>query len=115
MSILSGMNVGRFNKRVGIYRYKETTNDIGATVNDLVLVKTVWAEIRPYRGNEQLEYYKAVNSTAIRVTMRHTDISAKDVLKYHGREFEVQYVNDLLEDDAYDEVVCTEILDHEAT
>ena len=58
MSRVKGIDPGRLNHRVTIKRYAEKEDDLGNTVNELVPVKTVWAEILPIKGQEGLEYYK---------------------------------------------------------
>ncbi len=113
MSRLKGIDPGRLNKRVTIMRYADTTDDMGNTVNVLEPLRTVWAEIRPTRGKEGLEYYKDKNSEMYKVTVRMTDVTEKDVLVFKGRQFLINYVTNPLEAGYYLEIFCTEEKDHE--
>lgn len=113
MSLLKGMNPGRLNHRITIMRYQETIDDAGNTVNMLAPYKTVWAEIRPTRGTEQIEYYKVMDTQAYKVTIRCTDVTVKDALLFKGRQFLINSIANPLEDNYYLELLCTEDLDHE--
>lgn len=113
MSRLKGIDPGRLSRRVTIMRYADTTDDMGNTVNVLSPLKTVWAEIRPTRGKESLEYYKDKNSEMYKITIRYTDVTEKDVLVFKGRQFLINYITDPLEEHYYLEIFCTEEKDHE--
>lgn len=58
LSQVKGINPGRLKQRVTIMRYQESEDELGNTVNTLAPLKSCWAEFRPVRGKEQLEYYK---------------------------------------------------------
>ena len=80
----------------------------------MVLAKraTVWAELRPVRGTEFLEYYKEANALQFKVTMRYrSDLTEKDVLVYGGRQFEINSAINIMEGRVYMEVYCTESKD----
>lgn len=70
MSLVKGINPGRLKHRVTIMRYQETEDELGNTVYELAPLKKCWAELRPVRGKEQLEYYKSVNDLMYKVTVR---------------------------------------------
>ena len=103
MSLVKGINPGRLKHRVTIMRYQETEDELGNTVYELAPLKTCWAELRPVRGKEQLEYYKSVNDLMYKVTIRRTDVTEKDVILFRGRQFQINY---------YLELMCTESKDH---
>lgn len=73
MTQVKGINPGRLKHRVMIMRYQAAEDELGNTVHELVPLKKCWAEIRPVRGKEQLEYYKNVNDLMYKVTIRYTD------------------------------------------
>lgn len=106
------VNAGRLNKRVNIYRYTTITDSLGQDKTVLRLVKTVWAELRPTRGTEFIEYYKEANALQYKVTMRYlSELTEKDVLVYHDRQFAINSIINIMEDNAYMEVYCTETKD----
>ncbi len=112
MSTLRGINPGRLRHKVTIMRYQDTEDTLGNTVNVLAPLKSVWAEIRPTRGQEQLEVYKNTNEQSYKITMRHTDVTTKDVLRYKGRQFQINAIANPLEDNYILELICTESIDH---
>ena len=91
---------------------KETEDELGNTVYELAPLKTCWAELRPVRGKEQLEYYKSVNDLMYKVTIRRTDVTEKDVILFRGSQFQINYITIPLEDNYYLELMCTESKDH---
>ena len=112
MSLVKGINPGRLKHRVTIMRYQKTEDDLGNAVHELSPFRKCWAEIRPVRGKEHLEYYKNVNDLMCKITIRHTDVTEKDVILYNGRQFQINYITNPLEDNYYLELMCTESKDH---
>lgn len=113
MSMVKGINPGRFRHKVVIMRYQEAEDELGNTVNVLAPFRTVWAEIRPARGKEQLEYYKNSNTQSYKISMRYTDVTTKDVLAYKNRQLQVNAIANPLEDNYILELICTENIDHD--
>ena len=112
MKFVKPVNPGRLNKRVKILRYEEYMTELGQKKTRLREVATVWAELRPVRGTEFLEYYKEANALEFKVTMRRrSDLTEKDVLVYKGRQFEINAVINVMEADIYMEIYCTESKD----
>lgn len=104
-----GINAGRLRKKICIMRYKNEENQLGGTVVKLEPFKTVYAEIRPLRGKEYLEYYKDNNSLEYKITVRYIpDLSPSDVLKYRGRQFLINSIIDVEEQGYIQEIMCTE-------
>ena len=115
MSKVNGIDPGRLNHRVTIMRYQDETDDLGNTQNVLRPLKQVWAEIKPLRGKEELEYYKATNTQTFRFVIRAIacrDLSEKDVFGYRGRQFQINTIADPRMDGYYYECQCTEFKDH---
>ncbi len=112
MSLVKGINPGRLKHKVTIMRYQDTEDIMGNTVNVLSPLKSVWAEIRPKRGDEQLEYYKNTNEQSYKITIRHTDVTTKDVIQYKSRQFLINAIANPLEDNYILELLCTESMDH---
>lgn len=109
---VKAMNIGRLNKRVSIFRYSETETALGGVKTELKRIATVWAELRPMRGTEFLEYYREANALQYKVTMRwRADLTEKDVLVFEGRQFEINSIINIMEGRTYMEVYCTESKD----
>ena len=112
MSQVKGINPGRLKHRITIMRYQETEDGLGNATQELAPLKSCWAELRPVRGKEQLEYFKNVNDLMYKITIRYTDVTEKDVVAYNGRQFQINYITNPLEDNYYLELMCTESKDH---
>lgn len=112
MSQVKGINPGRLKHRITIMRYQGSEDKLGNTVQELTPIKSCWAELRPARGKEQLECFKNVNDLMYKITIRYTDVTEKDVIVYKGRQFQINYITNPLEDNYYLELMCTESKDH---
>lgn len=112
MSTVKGIDPGRLNKRVSIMRYTESLDEQYNTIMALKAIKTVWAEIRPKRGNEQAEYYKTLNTETYKITIRYTNITEKDVIEYKGQQYKIVEIVDPLLDHYYLELLCVKNIDH---
>lgn len=114
MSFVKTVNPGRMNKRVSVYRYSDVPTEMDASRTVLKKVATVWAELKPTRGTEFLEYYREANALQFKCTMRwqkSLDLTEKDVLVYQDRQFEINSILDLMEAGKYLEIYCTESKD----
>lgn len=114
MGFVKGINPGRLNKRVEIWRYADVDTETGAKRAELQKYATVWAELKPTRGTEFLEYYREANALQFKCTMRYQkslNLTEKDVLVCQGRQFEINAVLNLMEEGKYLEVYCTESRD----
>lgn len=112
MRFVKAVNPGRLNRRVDIYRYQTVETELGSSKQVLAYDRTVWAELKPTRGTEFLQYYKEANALQFKVTMRYRpELTEKDVLVYDGRQFEINAVINLMEANVYMEVYCTESKD----
>lgn len=114
MSFIREINPGRFNKRVEVWGYENQEDDrIGGKKTSLIPKMKVWAELKPVRGTEFLEYYREANELQYKVTMRYPKkpITEKDVLTSGERQFEINAVVNINEANVYLEIYCTESKD----
>lgn len=113
-STVKTIDPGRFNKRLEVYRYTDVVTELGSDRTVLTKIGCVWAELRPTRGTEFLEYYRDANSLQFKATMRYhrgIALTEKDVLVYAGRQFEINSIINIVEKNKYLEVYCTESKD----
>ena len=112
VQFVKSINLGRLNKRVSIYSYMEIETSLGASKTVLKKTASVWAELRPVRGTEFLEYYREANALQYKVTIRwRKGLTEKDVLVFEGRQFEINSIINIMEGKSYMEVYCTESKD----
>lgn len=103
------LNPGRLRKKVAVYGYQEEDSALGGKKVCLVKKMMVWAELKPNRGTEFLEYYKDANALQYKITIRYRqDITEKDILVYNGRQFEINSIININENNVALEIYCTE-------
>ena len=78
------INVGRFNKRIGILDWVEEENELGQTINKLKSVREVWAEIHPLKGREYIEGQMLEAETTYKITCRYFGEINEDMLISYG-------------------------------
>lgn len=106
------LDAGRLKKRIHIYAYSEDTDSLGQKYVSLKKKATVWAEMKPVRGIEFLEYYKDANELQYKITIRYRkNITEKDVLVRGDRQFEINSIIDIDEEHVALEIYCTESKD----
>jgi SPP1 family predicted phage head-tail adaptor len=104
-----GLSAGRLKKKIHIYGYKETDNPLGGEKVILTEKSQAWAEIKPLRGTEFLEYYRDANALQYKVTIRYRKgITEKDILVYQNRQFEINSIININEENVTLEIYCTE-------
>lgn len=103
------LDAGRLNKKVSIWGYQNVENPLGGDKVILVKKATVWAEMKPTRGTEFLEYYKDANALQYKITIRYRPgLTEKDVLVHGSRQFEINSIININEDNVALEIYCTE-------
>lgn len=64
------------------------------------------------RGTEFLEYYREANALQYKITIRYRpDLTEKDVLLYGSRQFEINSIININEDNVALEIYCIESKD----
>lgn len=103
------LNAGHLRKKVDIYGYQETDSPLGGEKVILAKKATVRAELKPVRGAEFLEYYRDANALQYKITIRYRpDLTEKDVILYGKRQFEINSIININEDNVALEIYCTE-------
>ena len=90
-------------------RYQDVPDGLGDVVARLAPCRTVYAEIRPVRGNEYTEYYKDLHEMSVKITMRFLeDLLPTDVLSWKGKQYLINSIINPEQQDYILEVMCTE-------
>lgn len=106
------LDAGRLNKRIAIWGYEQIENPLGGSKVTLKKKAEVWAEIRPVRGTEFLEYYRDSNALQYKITIRYrSGITEKDVLVRGSHQFEINSIIDIDFQHIALEIYCTEMKD----
>ena len=90
------LNAGRLKRKITFLRYADRVDEYGRTVPELVEHATVWAEVKPMRGYEYLEYYREKNKVQTKITCRYRpDIDESMVVRFNGKLHEITAVIDV--------------------
>lgn len=101
------INVGRLRKRVNILEWTETENEMGHSVEGLVLKRTVWAEIHPYRGHEKIEANMLEAESTFKITMRYFDgLTEEMYIEYKDEQYQITSIADIDMKHKYYEIIA---------
>ena len=90
------LNAGRLKHKVEIMKYEDTVDEYNRNVQGHVTHATIWAEIKPMRGFEYLDYYREKNKVQTKITCRYRDdITEKMVVKFNGKLHEITAIIDI--------------------
>lgn len=97
-------NAGKYNRRIQIYQITRGKDAAGFPADVEALVLTVYAEVKTTKGFTLIvnntDYEKALTRFTIRYPK--TVITYDMIIKYRGKTYEIQYINNV--DEANEEL-----------
>ena len=107
-------NAGKYNKRIQIYAITKGKDAAGFPTNVETLVLTVYAEVKTTKGftliTNNADFEKALTRFTIRYTQ--TPITYDMIIKYAGKQYNIEYINNIDELNEEIELQCKEIRPH---
>lgn len=107
-------NAGKYNKRIQIYAITKGKDAAGFPANVETLVLTVYAEVKTTKGftliTNNADFEKALTRFTIRYTQ--TPITYDMIIKYAGKKYNIEYINNIDELNEEIELQCKEIRPH---
>ena len=104
------INIGRLRNRIKILEYKESENELGQTVNGLVPIETVWAEIYPLKSKEYIEAGLTQTESTYKILIRwFGGLTEEMVIEYNNQQFSIVSIADLEMKHLFYEIMCKEI------
>ena len=90
------INAGELNRRIQIYRLDRTKVEGNYEVTQEELVLGCWAKVTRVSGTEMAKANADFGEEKVRFLIRYTQkvIDRKMVVRFEGREYEIQYIND---------------------
>ena len=105
------INAGKYNKIIEIYEVTRGKDAAGFPANAETLILTTYAEVKTTRG-----YTLIVNDTDFekaftRFTIRYpvTDLNRKMIIKYNGKDYSIEYLNNIDDKNVELEIQAKEI------
>lgn len=105
------LDVGRMNKRITFYQYKESTDAYNRTVQKLQSFKTVWGSVEPTTGKEYYDAQKVRNEQTYKIFTRYnSSFDTNKIIGYKNRKFKIVSMINYGESNELLQFVCTEIV-----
>lgn len=103
--------IGKLRHRVTLQELVKTDDGYGGIVETWQDVATVWAAIKPLRGNERYTAQQVQSELSHKITIRYqAGIKPQMKLLYKGRTFEIESVIDIEERHQWLELLCSEVV-----
>ena len=105
-------NAGKFNRRIGIYQVTKGKDSAGFPTKTDTLVLTVYAEIKTTKGFTLIQNNTDYEKALTRFTIRYpkTAITYDMLIKYKGKTYTIEYINNVDEENKELELQCKEVM-----
>ena len=105
------LNAGKYNKRIKIYKTEVIENENGFQTEQKTLVLSPYASVKTTRGMTLIkngtDFEKAYTNFTIRYPK--AEINRDMVIEFHGKEYSIEYLNNVNEDNVELEIQAKEI------
>ena len=105
------LNAGKYNKRIKIYKTEVIENENGFQTEQNTLVLSPYASVKTTRGMTLIkngtDFEKAYTNFTIRYPKR--EINRDMVIEFHGKEYSIEYLNNVNEDNVELEIQAKEV------
>ncbi len=111
------MNIGRLSKRITLFRFADSVDSMGQSIQKLHEVATVWADFSPVRGSEFYELKKVQSRVThkcfIRFRDEYADINSNWYLRVDDKIFDIDSAIDVDYEHKMLEIRCYERINKE--
>ena len=105
------LNAGKYNKRIKIYKTEVIENENGFQTEQKTLVLSPYASVKTTRGMTMIkngtDFEKAYTNFTIRYPK--AEINRDMVIEFHGKEYSIEYLNNVNEDNVELEIQAREV------
>lgn len=105
------MNAGKYNKRIKIYRTVIVENPRGFQTKGKEVVLETYAAVKTTKGmtiiRNNSDFEKALTNFTIRYPK--TEINRDMMIEFRGRDYTIEYLNNVNEDDVELEIQAKEV------
>lgn len=105
------INAGKYNKKIQIYSVVETTDSQGFQTKTKTLVLSPYASVKTTKGmtiiKNNSDFEKAYTNFTIRYPV--TPINRDMIIVYHGKEYTIEYLNNVDENNVELEIQAKEV------
>ena len=105
------LNAGKYNKRIKIYKTEVIENENGFQTEQKTLILSPYASVKTTRGMTLIkngtDFEKAYTNFTIRYPK--TEINRDMVIEFHGKEYSIEYLNNVNEENVELEIQAREV------
>ena len=104
-------NAGKYNRKIGIYTITKGKDAAGFPTETETLVLSVYAEVKTTKGFTLIANETDFEKALTRFTFRYpkTVITYEMIVKYNGKTYTIEYINDVDENNEELELQCKEV------
>ena len=106
------LNAGKYNKKIKIYKTEAIENENGFQTEQKTLVLSPYASVKTTRGMTLIkngtDFEKAYTNFTIRYPK--TEINRDMVIEFHGKEYSIEYLNNVNEENVELEIQAREVM-----
>ena len=106
------INAGKYNKRIKIYKTEMVENENGFQEERKIPVLSPYASVKTTRGMTLIkngtDFEKAYTNFTIRYPK--TEINRDMVIEFHGKEYSIEYLNNVNEENVELEIQSREVM-----
>lgn len=104
-------NAGKYNKLIEIYSVTHGKDSKGFPVDTETKILSVYAEVKTTRGYTIVRNDSDFEKAYTRFTIRYpvTVINRKDIIKYNGKTYSIEYLNNVDEENVELEIQAKEV------
>lgn len=105
------INAGKYNKRIKIYKTEVVESENGFQTEQKTLVLSPYASVKTTRGMTLIkngtDFEKAYTNFTIRYPK--TEINRDMTIEFHGKEYTIEYLNNVNEEGLFLEIQAKEV------
>lgn len=105
------IDAGKLNKHIQIIRVKTTRNNNGYETREETVIRSPWAQFSQTSGTETVKNGGDFGDVKVRFLVRWspTEISRKDIVRYAGKDYEIEYINGYGDGREFVELWCSRV------
>ena len=105
------IDASHLNKRIQIVRIQTTRDKDGYPKNEETVIRTPWAQFSQTSGTEIVRAGAEMGEAKVRFLIRwgRTEISRKDIVRYNGKDYQIEYINGYGDSHEYMELWCSRV------
>ena len=106
------LNAGKYNKRIKIYKTEIVENENGFQTEEKTLVLSPYASVKTTRGMTLIKNGTDIEKPYTNFTIRYpkAEINRDMVIEFHGKEYSIEYLNNVNEENVELEIQAREVM-----